>query len=359
MSKKIAIIGIVGLPAKYGGFETLVEQLTKNIGTQLQITVFCSSKSYKNKLDEYNGAKLKYVNLKANGFQSILYDIVSIIKSLKDHDVLLILGVSGCIVLPFVKLFSSKKIVVNIDGIEWKREKWGKITKKFLRISEKLAVKYSHEVIADNKIIKDYVEKEYGISSHLITYGADHVEKELIDDEIIKLYPFLSCDYAFKVCRIEPENNIHLILQAFSKLPEKIIVIIGNWNNSSYGKELILQYSQFKNIFLLNPIYDQKVLNQIRSNCFIYIHGHSAGGTNPSLVEAMHLNLPIIAFSADYNKETTRQMAYYFSNENELRELLKNFNFEEGAIVANNMRSIAVEDYNWIKICEKYNKVLN
>ena len=131
--KKISIIGTVGIPAKYGGFETLTEYLTKNLHKDYDMTVYCSSKSYEEKIDTHNGAKLKYINLNANGVQSIPYDIISIFSSLKFADTLLILGVSGCIILPFIRLFSKKRIIVNIDGLEWKREKWGKGAKWFLK----------------------------------------------------------------------------------------------------------------------------------------------------------------------------------------------------------------------------------
>jgi len=352
--KKVAVIGTVGIPAKYGGFETLVEYLTKHLHNDFDITVFCSSKSYSEKLETYNGVKLSYIPLDANGVQSIPYDIISIFSSLKFADTLLILGVSGCIVLPFIRLFSQKRIIVNIDGLEWRRDKWGKGAKWFLKFSEKLAVKFADVVVGDNKVIQEYVLNEYGVKSELIAYGADHVTKEVLSNEIQKKYPFVNDKYAFKVCRIEPENNVHLILDAFSEYKLLNIVMIGNWKNSEYGKELKEKYSSFENIFLLDPIYDQNILNQIRSNCFVYMHGHSAGGTNPSLVEAMYLGLPIFAFGVEYNKETTQHKAQYFNDKVELLELLKNINDDELKKVADDMQEVAKKNYTWKKISEQY-----
>jgi len=354
--KKISIIGTVGIPAKYGGFETLTEYLTKNIHDRYEVTVFCSGKSCSDKLESYNSAKLEYINLNANGVQSIPYDIISILKSLKFADTLLILGVSGCIVLPFVRLFSKKRIIVNIDGLEWKRDKFSKNAKLFLKFSEKLAVKYSDVVVSDNKAIQDYLRSEYGVQSKLIAYGADHVTKEILSDELKVKYPFLGSRYAFKVCRIEPENNIHLILEAFSEYKLLNIVMIGNWENSQYGRELKEKYSRFENIFLLDPIYEQNSLNQIRSNCYVYMHGHSAGGTNPSLVEAMYLGLPIIAYGVQYNRETTEGKALYFDDKDGLARLLENINDEELRLVARDMLEVAKENYIWEKISEKYSK---
>lgn len=355
--KKISIIGTVGIPAKYGGFETLTEYLTKNLHDSYELTVFCSGKSYSEKLESYNGAKLKYVALHANGVQSIPYDIISIFKSLRFADTLLILGVSGCVVLPFVRLFSKKHIVVNIDGLEWKRDKWGKGAKWFLKFSEKLAVKYADVVVADNKVIQEYVKSEYGVQSELIAYGADHVTKEILSDELKAKYSFLDGRYAFKVCRIEPENNIHLILEAFSEYKLLNIVMIGNWENSEYGRELKEKYSSFENIFLLNPIYEQNSLNQIRSNCYVYMHGHSAGGTNPSLVEAMYLGLPIMAYGVQYNRETTEGKALYFDDKDGLVQLLENIDEEQLQIVAHDMFAVAKENYVWEKIAQQYAKL--
>lgn len=357
--KKISIIGTVGIPAKYGGFETLTEYLTKYLNDKYDITVFCSSKSYDKKLESYNGVKLKYINLQANGVQSIPYDIISLYKSLRFADTILILGVSGCIALPILRLFNKKvKIVTNIDGLEWKRQKWSLNAKKFLKYSEKLAVKYSDIVVSDNKVIQDYVMSEYDVKSELIAYGADHVTKETVSEELFEIYPFLKERYAFKVCRIEPENNIHLILEAFSEYKNLNLVIIGNWTNSEYGKNLKDTYNKFGNIYLLDPIYEQNILNQIRSNCYIYMHGHSAGGTNPSLVEAMYLGLPIFAFGVDYNKATTENKAKYFDNKSQLIELLKNINDNELENIGKYMAEVSNENYTWEKISQQYANLL-
>ena len=354
MHKKIAVIGTAGLPAKYGGFESLSEYLTSYLGTSYDMTVYCSSKLYQERKKEHNNAQLKYLPLNANGVQSIPYDIISICNALRYANILLILGVSGCIILPFVKLISKKKVIVNIDGLEWKRAKWGKAAKWFLKYSEKLAVKYADTVVSDNKVIQQYVKNTYNIDSALIAYGANHTQKEKLTTNVLSLYPFLKNRYAFKVCRIEPENNVHIILKAFAQHPSLNLVIVGNWQNSNYSKQLKLQFGECENIYLLDAIYNQNILNQIRSNCYIYVHGHSAGGTNPSLVEAMYLELPIIAYGVNYNKETTQNKAIYFNDELELTELLVNLREEELVLVATDMRAISQNKYTWDSISEQY-----
>lgn len=353
MKDKVAIVGIVGLPAKYGGFETLADNLVRNLSDRFDFTVCCSSKSYPNRTNIYRGAKLKYIGLEANGFQSLLYDIVSLIKVYKSSDVILILGVSGTIVLPIFRFFFKGKIIVNIDGLEWKRDKWNIFAKKFLKFSERVAVNFSDYVIADNESIQEYILTEYGATSVFIPYGADHI---ISPDSIEKT---VSLDYAFTVCRIEPENNIHTILSAFATIKHVNYKVVGNWDKSAYGKQLRSQYACFDNIELLDPIYDQDVLDNIRANCKYYIHGHSAGGTNPSLVEAMYLGLCIFAFDVGYNRFTTNNRAIYFTNSEALIEAIISVKQSDVERVGANMKQIALENYTWKKISNKYSDLLS
>jgi hypothetical protein len=171
---RISIIGTAGIPAKYGGFETLAENLVANKLAQIQYTVFCSAKLYKTRPASYLGADLKYLNLSANGMSSILYDLICMLCSLRS-DAMLILGVSGSLFLPLIRLLYHGKIITNIDGIEWKRDKWNKLARFILRISEWAAVKFSDVVIGDNQGIIDYISREYRTNAVLIEYGADHV----------------------------------------------------------------------------------------------------------------------------------------------------------------------------------------
>lgn len=358
--KKIAIIGTVGVPANYGGFETLAEHLIEDLGQEHDITVYCSGKKYaKNEQKAfYKGAKLKYLPLDANGIQSIPYDTLSILHSLFYADVLLILGVAGAWLLPFVRWFTNKKIIISIDGIEWKRDKWNLLAKWYLFWAESLAVKYSHIDISDNEAIQDYTAARYGTLSRIIEYGADHTIKTPMSIETKEKYTFSSKQYAFKVCRIEPENNVHLILEAFTQTDIMPLVIIGNWDKSQYGIALKNKYSEHPNIFILDPIYDQKKLDEIRSNASLYLHGHSAGGTNPSLVEAMYLGLPIISYGVSYNRVTTEQKAVYFNNLEELLFEINEMNAIKLKKIGEQMSEIGKRRYTWSKIAFKYNLLI-
>lgn len=344
IDKKIAIIGTVGVPANYGGFETLVENLLPN--DSLKIVVYCSKKSYEKILPQYKGATLCYIPLNANGIQSIPYDIWSIMHAaFTGCTHILALGVSGSFGIWLVKkLFPKIIIITNIDGLEWKREKWGRSTQKLLKFFEKIAVKYSNEVICDNKAIVNYVSNEYSKNSHLIEYGGDVKNTYSVPDE--------PSEYALSLCRIEPENNIHLILEAFSKSEIKII-FIGNWENSQYGKNLKANYSSYKNISLMDPVYSEEKLYQLRSNCSFYVHGHSAGGTNPSLVEIMHFGKKIISFDCEYNRETMENIGDYFNSSESLLKIITNKN-EYFKYDAKSFIEISNRRYRWSIIREKY-----
>ncbi|MFT4661433.1 MAG: glycosyltransferase involved in cell wall biosynthesis [Glaciecola sp.] len=357
--KKVAIIGTVGIPSRYGGFETLAHHLTDHLKDEFDFTVYCSKKAYVKgeRPTHFNQAKLVYLPFDANGVQSIIYDIISIFHALIFADTLLVLGVSGGVAIPFVRLFTKKKIIINIDGLEWRRSKWNAFAKRFLKFSERIAVKFSHADITDNEAIKKYTSINYKTLSHLIAYGGDHTIASGSVKPYVKKYPFLSKPYAFKVARIEPENNVHMILKAFSET-KKTLVVVGNWDRSEYGIQLKKQYEKYENIILHDPVYGQEELDVIRRNSMMYIHGHSAGGTNPSLVEAMCLNLPVISFDVSYNRATTEDQAYYFKNIKNLVCLINKLESHDLIVNANKMFEIAKRRYQWCVIANKYKNLI-
>jgi len=344
--KKIAIVGTVGLPACYGGFETLVENLVEE-DCNKDITVYCSSKSYDKKIKMYKGARLVYIPLKANGPQSIIYDIISLLHALfKQPDVVLILGVSGCVFLPLYRLLSKSKVVTNIDGLEWRRDKWAKWPKRFLKFSESLAVKHSDVVISDNQAIADYVQNEYGVKSTVIAYGGDHA----VSTDMISI----DDGFALALCRIEPENNVEMILQAFSQT-DKPLKFIGNWDSSEFGRSMKSKFSVFNNIDIIDPIYDIDKLSILRSSCSFYVHGHSAGGTNPSLVEMMHFGKTIFCFDCNYNRASTEDKAKFFANVNMLADVIK---LAETIDNGHLMLEIAQRRYTWDIVRKQYFDVM-
>lgn len=355
---KVAIIGTVGVPANYGGFETFVDQLVQHNGSpDIQYTVYCSSKAYTEKLDGYRGAAIRYVGLKANGIQSIPYDIVSLVRATRGHDVVLILGVSGCSFLPIYRLFSRKRLIINIDGLEHRRDKWSPWIRRFLRFSERMAVRYGNEIVTDNQGITDYVTQQYGKPSNLIAYGGDHVLQDITDaeqQEILSSLGLASGGYDLAMCRIEPENNVHVILEAYSQLNDRKLVFIGNWDRNEYSRSLLARYGDNPNIVLRQAVYDLRYLHALRSHCAVYLHGHSAGGTNPSLVEAMFFGCPVVAFDCVYNRESTEGKAFYFDSAASLASTVGHLDPDKAVANARAMQDTARRRYTWDTVSRQY-----
>lgn len=355
----IALLGTVGVPGRYGGFETLAENLVhyhSRSRHSARLTVWCSGKDNAEQPASFESADLRYVDLRANGVQSIPYDAVSLWQAVRSgHDRILLLGVSGALTLPLIRLISRSRIITNIDGIEWKREKWKGLARIVLRTSEWAAVRFSHEVIADNQAIADHVSDTYGSSCHVIAYGGDHALHHADEAEAPEELPD---SYALALCRIEPENNVHVILEALEGL-DMPLVFVGNWDNSAYGRDLKARYSESPNIFLLDPIYDPDALYAVRARASVYLHGHSAGGTNPSLVEMMHFGIPILAHGCAFNRYSTEGKARYFQSADELAEHLRNLDTQDADRIGYDMREIAQRKYTWDQIGKAYFELLD
>lgn len=355
--KKVAIIGTVGLPANYGGFETMVKYLTEQKNEEFDFTVFCQKTPRNQQLKEYNGSKLKYLPFKANGSQSIIYDIVAIATSWFKYDTLVILGTPGCIILPLLNIFKKTRTIVNFGGLEWARDKWGFLGKIYLKLTEQIAVKFATVMVADNQHFCNYIKETYGTKSVLIEYGGDHTQRLPVSRELIEKYPFLNDPYDVSISRAQVDNNLHLLLEAYSKIPERKLVLISNYSSFEYGRQLKERYKGFSNLWLQDAVYDKIELDVIRSNASVYIHSHSFCGTAPSLVEAMNLRLPVIAFDVPTNHFTTEEKALYFKDEDDLKVLIESSNHNKIGKLADQMYEIAKRRYTWKRIGEKYGEL--
>lgn len=356
---RIAVLGTVGVPGRYGGFETLTENLVRyhsGIGHGADLTVWCSAKDNIDHPTRFLSADLRYVGLRANGAQSIPYDAISLWQAARSgYDRILLLGVSGALALPMIRLLSSAHIITNIDGIEWKRKKWKGFARLVLRISEWAAVRFSHAVIADNQAIADHVRDSYDSVCHVIAYGGEHA---LDQGDRSPAPEGLPAQYALALCRIEPENNVQLILDAFGGL-ETPLVFVGNWDNNAYGRDLKARYGGRPNLFLLDPIYDSGMLYSVRARASVYVHGHSAGGTNPSLVEMMHFGVPVLAHGCAFNRHSTEGRARYFESPAELAALVRDLNPKDAAAIGAAMKAIAQQRYTWDQIGMAYFDILD
>ena len=347
----VAIVGSVGVPASYGGFETLAEHLCVLLGPMVE--VYCEARGGRSaRLSSFHGAKLVHVPFfRANGIQSLLYDALSILfAAVRRRRIILALGVSGAWIFPFVKWTTRLHIVVNLDGIEWRREKWSRFGRFVLRQLERAAVRYADVVIADNQGIVDYVLQEYGRESKFIAYGADHVGNSEHATPTQTL-----TTYALMLCRIVPENSVAEILEAFDSL-QRPLVAVGNWHDSSYGRQLFERFACSNSLELLPPEYEKSALHNLRLGASCYVHGHRHGGTNPALLEMMSYGIPIFAYDCVYNRYTTESRAQFFRTVQDLIGLLIRGVEEDNGPT---FHEIIARSYTWEMVAYQYHNVFD
>lgn len=331
--KHVFIIGSKGIPAKYGGYETFVENLTKRKqSNDIKYYVACQNAS---KDFEYNNAFCFNVNVPSIGpAKAIYYDyfafkrVIKIIKEKKIENP--IVYVLTCRIGPFFNGLVRKvhklggKVFLNPDGHEWLRSKWPWIVKKYWKYSERLMVKHSDLIICDSLNIEKYIKEEYSQykpNTTYIAYGADISKSTLSDNDekVVDWYnkfnvkPF---NYYLVVGRFVPENNFETIIREFmSSNTKKDLVLITNVETNKFYKKLLknLKFNEDKRIKFVGTVYDEQLLKKIRENAFAYIHGHSVGGTNPSLLEALASTRINLLYDVGFNKECGGDSCFYRS----------------------------------------------
>ena len=349
---KIAILGTKGIPNNYGGFEQFAEIIGQTL-TELGHEVIVYSAHFHPYMEHtYKGIKIvkkKNYSGSIGAVGNIYYDFLCLRDASKKADVILMCGYSSS----FLYKYFPKKIIVNMDGLEWQRQKWNKWIKKYLLWSEKIAVRNANTIVVDNFKLIAYYKNKYSTKVNYIPYGATETKEDKAD--FVNVFNLTKKEYFLVISRLEPENNILVIIEAFieSKRKEKL-VIVGGVNNK-YGRNLLKNFASEKVIFI-NGIYETEKLNNLRINAKAYIHGHSVGGTNPSLLDAMAAKVPILAFDNIFNRYVLQQSTF-FKNKNTLREILiqeSYLNFEP-ELFAKRIK----EEYSWAKITKEYLEIFS
>jgi len=360
---KVAIIGTRGIPNRYGGFE----QFTEKLGTGLvkndhEVIVFNPRGHYYDKI-EFNGVK---IIRQKESFQfiptlsTLLYDYFCLKAALKlNPDILFSCGYSSSLFLRFLKNPEKVPVIIHMDGMEWKREKWGWIARNFLKWNEKLAIRWAIGQIVDHPKIREYYFNKYRVKPTYIPYGADIVADL---NETGRMKPegleFLieGKEYFLVISRLEPENHIEMILQAWLKSKQDHLMVVVGDTSTKYGKSLLRKYDSFQKIHFLGAVFDKTILNSLRKNCKAYIHGHSVGGTNPSLLEAMAMSCFIFAHDNPYNNYVLGKEAIFFSDVTMLAgnfsSINKHMDYKEEFSKRNLLK--IQKDYNWKKVTKQY-----
>ena len=354
---KIAILGTRGIPNYHGGFEQFAEFFSLFLHKKgIDVYVYCSS-IHPYKEQTYKGIRLIVCNDiedKIGTAGQFLYDLNCILDARnRNFDVILQLGYTSSSIWSF--LFPKNAIVVtNMDGLEWKRTKYNYFVQRFLKFAEKLAVKHSDYLISDSIGIQEFLQKTYKKESKYIAYGATLFDSP--DQKKIQYLAEIPYSYDLLIARMEPENNLEIIIKGYLKKDSgRKLFLVGSHNATKFGKYLFEKYSSNESIVFLGPIYDMDTLNNLRYYSNLYFHGHSVGGTNPSLLEAMACNCCIVAHENVFNQSILNQDAFYFSDEYQLAEyLFLNKNQEAISLKIENNRHKIRHQYDWEVINTAY-----
>lgn len=376
--KNIFIIGSKGIPAKYGGFETFVEKLTENQKSkEIKYHVACVGEN--NEEFEYNNARCFKVKVPDIGSaKAVLYDLYAlkeVISYIRTNNLKgSIVYILACRIGPFISYYKNQlhkldcSLYVNPDGHEWKRAKWNTFIKKYWKLSERLMIKNCDLAICDSIGIENYIKetyKKYKPNTTYIAYGANIDVNSPIDEKKLndwyKINNLEKDNYYLIVGRFVPENNFEIMIREFMNSNSKrdLVIITNHENNKFY--EALKKNTDFEKdtrIKFVGTVYDQELLKAIRINAFAYIHGHSVGGTNPSLLEAMATTNINLLLNVDFNIEVGSSTAIYWGKQlHSLTDIINNvetFSNEYIQKLGDEAKQIIKEKYSWDLIINKY-----
>lgn len=375
--KHIFIIGSRGYHAKYGGWETFVSKLVDNYNdsnTLFHVSGLSDNEDILNNKITNNLITDSFCIKLNGGIKMLLCTIKAFryyIKYIKDNNIsnsyIYVLGLK---LGPLLKIYKNKlnslgiTILVNPDGLEHERSKWNSLVKKFFLLSEKWMLLNSDIIVCDAEGIKKYIDLKYPSlkkKTIYIAYGTDKVDLSNIDEkEILKEYNLKKNDYLLMVGRFVPENNYELVINEFMKSNiNKKLVIISNLSSSNYYNDVLEKTNCLTDnrIVFIDSVYDEKKLSIIRKNAYAYIHGHSVGGTNPSLLEALSLTELNILYDVNFNKDVGRNSCLYFKKEGSLTKILDNIKDYDRSSLGKEAKKIVNGNFTWEIIVNKYKNI--
>ncbi len=352
---KIAILGTRGIPNHYGGFEQFAEYFSVYLAQKGHEVYVYNSHDHPYKQNKYKGVHIIHCydpEYRLGSFGQFIYDYNAIRDSRKrDFDIILQLGYTSSSVWYF--LMPKKPVIItNMDGLEWKRSKYRWPMRRFLKFAERLAAVHSDYLVADSLGIQSYLKQEYKKDSDYIAYGAHPFRSP--DESIPALYKVEKGNYNMIMARFEPENNLDMVLSGVALGNDTTTMLVIGKHETRYGAFLKGKFRDYPNIKFIGAVYNIAHLDSLRYYSKIYFHGHSVGGTNPSLLEAMASHALIAAHNNNFNKSVLQDNAYYFANPQEVAVLLATLSKSSNSKkIEDNFKAIE-KDFNWDKINEEY-----
>ncbi len=350
---RIAILGTRGIPNHYGGFEQLAEYLSVGLVQRGHEVYVYQSSLHPYKQSSYQGVELITCidpEDKMGTAGQFVYDLNCIRDARKrKFDVLLQLGYTSSSVW-YPLLPSKTKIITNMDGMEWKRSKYNALTQRFLKMAERWAIQSSDLLVADSTAIQSYIHQTYKREATYIAYGAEVVHNP--NTAALHEFSVSPQNYDVLIARFEPENNIECVLQGFMQSEQRVpLLLIGSTKNK-FGQYLTTKY-RHPNLQFLGPVYDIDKLNSLRFHSRLYFHGHTVGGTNPSLLEAMASSATITAHQNEFNRAVLGDDAYYFTTPVDVASIMNKQEVIRPDFVKSNREKIATQ-FSWNTIIDKY-----
>ncbi|MFK5951346.1 MAG: DUF1972 domain-containing protein [Methylococcales bacterium] len=362
MKKSISILGTRGIPAQHGGFETFAEYLAPYLHSQgWHVTVYCQEDNAGEVFeDEWNNIHRVHIPVAQEGAKgTIIFDWKSTLHVSKTNDLILTLGYNTAL---FCIIYRLKGLVniINMDGIEWKRDKWTFAERAWLYLNERAGCWLGNRLVADHPEIKNHLATRVSEDKiTMIPYGSDFIGSADITQ--LERYKILPGEYAIVIARPEPENSILEIVRAFSKMKRnKKLVVLGDFEKADpeYRKKVINAASD--EVLFPGAIHEKSIIHSLRYHACLYIHGHTVGGTNPSLVEAMGASSPVLAHDNKFNRWVAGSGNSYFKDEEEcyqqLNALLTNQNYLK--IMKTKSISEHKKRFTWEMILAEYESLL-
>ncbi len=360
-ARRLAILGCRGIPAAYGGFETFAEEIAVRLSERdIEVTVYCESSSDR-QLDEYKGIRLKYIKAPSIGvLTTVFFDIRCLWESRKKFDVVYMLGY-GSSLFCFIPRIWGTRVWINMDGIEYKRSKWGTLARVWFRFCESCAMWTANRLIADAESIKEYLLSRHScdVAFSVIPYGADvpvHTDEVSVLSEF-EIKPFA---YYVVICRLEPENPILEIINGFiASKSQNLLIIFGDISISTAYVQKITSVHDPR-IRFVGTLYNREELYMVRQNARAYFHGHSVGGTNPSLLEALASGNNVVVHDNPFNREVAGQLGKYFLNEEDVTGIVAEIDsYSEEELRREEARHYIRTKYSWEHIADLYYQLLD
>jgi glycosyltransferase involved in cell wall biosynthesis len=353
---RIAILGTRGIPANYGGFETFAEHLsTRLVARGHQVTVYCRAHYTSPREIKFQGVRLKVLpTIRHKYFDTVVHSFISALHAVPErYDAVLICNAANAPFAPILRL-TGTPVAINVDGLEHKRKKWNWIARNYYRLAERLATILPTETITDARVIQDYYRVRYGTDTTMIAYGAE-VERRL--DPLVRRWRVEPNRYVLYVSRLEPENNAHMVIEAFKRVrtAHKLLIVGDAPYAREYINDLKARAGRDKRIVFTGFVFgrDYRALQQ---NAYCYVHATEVGGTHPALLEAMGFGNCVLTLAAPENIEAVGDAGIPYSDEKDLADKLRMV-LRDGSLVhayRNRAQARVKERYDWDYVVDQY-----